>query len=235
MNATVTITGADTLMKRLDSVKALGRNMEPVFINVSDKFQEIPSKAIQQQRDPVTGAPWPRNAPITMAARPGGGEGGKRLFDTGKLLQSFRAGFRTSSTEMKMGSNKPQAAILNRGGRITASKTRFLWFPMNSEAKRAGSAHRWWEQAKDRGLDPFFFVSKKGNHILAYMKGQKRGVRAPQYGQKRGKGSKPGVLTPMFLGRKYVVLKPTPYLGFPVQFIRSLRNETAKQIRGGGS
>lgn len=235
MRGTVTMIGVDTLMKRLSQTKALGRNFEPVFIGVADKFQAIPVKAIAQQKDPVTGRSWPKNAPITMAARSGGGGNGKRLDDTGQLRQSLQASFRTSSTEMKLGTNKPQARILQRGGRITPKRRSHLWMPMNYTAKRAGSPHRWWKQAESKGWAPFIFKSKKGNLIIAYMKGYKKGARAPQYGQKKARGGRAGVLTPMFLGKKFVRIAATPYLGFSVQFHRDLRNEAARHLRGATS
>jgi hypothetical protein len=86
----------------------------------------------------VDGVPF---APLAFD-RPTGG-GGLPLRDQGLLIASLAAGPNhvesVSETEIVVGTNRPGASLLNRGGVVEPVAAKWLCIPLTIEARRAGS------------------------------------------------------------------------------------------------
>lgn len=90
----------------------------------------------------------------------------------------------------EIGNNAPYSAIQELGGIIRPKKGRFLAIPLDPVLGPDGIAR---QNPLDFKGQSFFFQSKKGNIFLAMNKGK-------------------GELTPLFLMREQVEIKPRPYL-----------------------
>lgn len=133
----------------------------------------------REQSDPVTGAKWQQPGGLTLSLRPKGGAGGEALKDTGRLRNAL------VSARPKIVGNQvsvdttgvPYAAMQNFGGVQRPKRAKMLAIPLTSEAKRAGTARRWWSRNEDQ--KPFVFGKgrrlfiatndQRGRLVLHYM------------------------------------------------------------------
>jgi phage gpG-like protein len=198
---TINIKGDARLQRALRVVSELGRansaEARGVMGTMGLAMQQKTAKTFRHERDPVTGLPWKKTGKLAMQSRPGGGKGGKTLWDTGQLAQSVvmpapkisRSGDALSVT---ISTNKRYAGIHQDGGTIRPKKAKFLAIPINRPARRAGTARRWWQQNESK--KPFIKKSKRGNLLIFAHEGD--GIK------------------PYFLLRESVVIPQRRFLGW---------------------
>jgi phage gpG-like protein len=163
-----------------------------------------------RQRDPVTGAPWNRAGQLAMRSRPGGGGRGKTLSDTGRLLQSIMARApRITGNSVSIGTNVIYGSIHQEGGTIKPKNAKMLAIPLTREARRAGSASRWWKQNESK--NPFIWKGiQRKNLFIVYV-------------EKRGKSK--GKIVPMFLLLPRVTIPQRRFLGLGLGHMLEIEQE----------
>lgn len=116
----------------------------------------------REQSDPVTGVRWAPTESLALSTRVGGGQRGQTLLDTGKLrnaLVSARPKIVGNQVSVDT-SGVPYAAMHNFGGVQKPSRAKYLAIPLTRDAKRSGSARRWWD--KNKRLKPFVINTTSG-------------------------------------------------------------------------
>lgn len=129
----------------------------------------------REQRDPETGASWKPTGSLALSTRPGGGESGQTLMDTGRLRNAFvsRAPRVTADSVVADTAGVIYAGIQNDGGDVLPKRAKMLAIPLTREAKRAGSARRWW--AKNERKAPFVIQTSKHSVFIVTAKTTGRG------------------------------------------------------------
>ncbi len=96
-------------------------------------------RAFRTQSDPATGTPWKKTSRLTLGTRPGGGGGGKTLWDTAGLMGSIQGSLKVTDSTAVIGTNKRYGRIHQEGGIIVPVHAKSLAIPMTHEARQAGS------------------------------------------------------------------------------------------------
>lgn len=190
-------TGDKDMQRALRGMARAGVDMGPPLTAFGNHMQSIVPRSIEEQKDPETGAPWPRPSDLTLSLRPGGGGGGKRNFDNGRLARSFMGTTRVTRTGVSIHSNLPYALTQQEGGTIRPRNAKYLAVPLDRQAKRAGSARRWWEKAEAQGREPF--VLRRGSGSLTIMARSRQGSKK---------------LVAYFRLVKQITIQPAPFAGF---------------------
>lgn len=152
---TVSVTGLDKATAALSRLSASTR--APLFRAIDQILKSQVARTFQAQRDPATGRPWKRAGSLALSTRPSGG--GKTLLATGQLRNSVVSRSPdVSDSHVRIGSNLPYAAIHQAGGTISPKRAKKLAIPLTREARRAGSARRWWSANASR--KPFVLKGK---------------------------------------------------------------------------
>lgn len=151
----VTVTGLDQVSAAFRRVERSAR--EPMFRAVDQILRSQVARTFQAGRDPETGAPWRRTGALALSTRPSGG--GKTLLATGQLRNSIVSRSPdVSDSHVRIGSNLPYSAIHQTGGTIAPKSAKKLAIPLTKDARRAGSARRWW--AINAAKKPFILKGK---------------------------------------------------------------------------
>lgn len=91
-------------------------DLSPVMQQIAGYMHDSSEQAFANQRDPVTGEPWPALSEATLQMRPDRA-GGELLRDSAQLVDSLQQDF--DALTAYYGTNKPYAAMHQFGG-ITA-------------------------------------------------------------------------------------------------------------------
>ena len=91
-------------------------DLSPVMQQIAGYMHDSSEQAFANQRDPVTGDPWPELSEATLQMRPDRA-GGELLRDSTQLVNSLQPDF--DALTAYYGTNKPYAAMHQFGG-ITA-------------------------------------------------------------------------------------------------------------------
>lgn len=151
----------------------IGHDATPLMEMAGELAKRQVIRNIDQQRDPITGKNWEGRKRVSLLSRKDGG--GKTLYDTGRLARSIVSSpVIVTNNSAEIGSNLPYAPIHQNGGTITAKKSKYLTIPVSIEAKRAGSARRFINQAKSRGEDPTFLRGRGGTLVIVHYVGRKK-------------------------------------------------------------
>lgn len=166
----------------------------------------------REQSDPVTGVRWAPTGSLALSTRVGGGQSGKTLSDTGNLrnaLVSARPKIVDNQVSVDT-SGVPYAALHNFGGVQRPRNAKSLAIPLTKEAKRAGSARRWWGQ--NVAKKPFIFNNGEKVFIdsLADIKGNKKG-------DKEG----PQNIVLQFILLKFVRIPQRRFIGVSPRLVRN--------------
>lgn len=164
----ISISGADRLASSLRTLSDLMVKPRAVLLAVGNKMKEQALETFRRQRDPVTGAPWLKTGGLALMTRPGGGGSGKTLSDTGLLLQSImsRAPKVIGGDSVAIEARRPYAAMHQYGEKnLKPRSAKMLALPLTRQARRSGSARRWWKQNESK--KPFIFTSQRGNSFIA--------------------------------------------------------------------
>ena len=88
-------------------------DLSPVMQQIAGYMHDSSEQAFANQRDPVTGDPWPELSEATLQMRPDRA-GGELLRDSAQLVDSLQQDFDAMSAYY--GTNKPYAAMHQFGG-----------------------------------------------------------------------------------------------------------------------
>lgn len=151
--------GFDQVRRMFNAVAAETKRPEKLLKPWGAILQSETARVFRRQADPATGAPWPRTGALTMSTRPGTGSG-QTLLDTGRLRNALvsRTPRYTQDSVAITTEGVIYAALHQFGGTIRPVNSKMLAIPLTRDARRAGSARRWWEQNKAR--KPFIYRSK---------------------------------------------------------------------------
>lgn len=189
----------------MEGLRKSGVDPKPVLQMYGGYMKGIAGRSIDRQKSPATGAAFPGLGPMVRRLR----GSGKRLYDTGRLVKSWMAApIRVTRGRVRVVNSYPPAALHQFGGTVRPKSARMLAIPLTKQAKRAGSARRWWANSEKKGLKPFTFTSKAGNVCIGVSK--KKARRGAAGFSKYG----PAELETHFLLLQSVSIPATPYLGF---------------------
>lgn len=151
--------GAEALVATLEAVETFANDNTSLMLQVGTLMQDQVGRTFSAQSDPITGMPWESTGTLTLSTRPGGGTGGKTLWDSGALLQSLTASLPvTTPTTASIWTNLPYAITHQEGKTITPKMKKFLTIPLTRDARRAESA-----ADLERRKSTKLFVMKPGN------------------------------------------------------------------------
>jgi phage gpG-like protein len=174
-----------------------------VLLPVGVKLQEQVGRTFDLGRDPMTGATWKPTGQLALSTRPGGGQGGKPLRDTQRLLNSLTTSFpQLEGKDITISSNLPYASIHHTGGTIKPVKAKSLSIPLTREARRIGGAGDFFRQNSRK--NPFIIPGKKEGVAFVVTKGARGGLDFH------------------YMLVKQVVIPARPYLGSGPQDISEL-------------
>jgi phage gpG-like protein len=172
----------DGLLQLKKKFEALGREnwSRSVLTPFGGRMQRSVAQVFREQKDPKTGAPWPKTSAGVLKSRPGGGKGGKSLSDTRALLNSIVSRPpRVTPASVSVGSNLIYALIHQKGGTIKAKKGKYLTIPVTREARRAGSIRAWFAA---NGKQARWLFGRKGIYGAGFaQKGKKGGKPVPHW------------------------------------------------------
>jgi len=177
------------------------------FLAMAQRLQEpglldgLGARATSLVQKNIHDGDWEPNAPLTRAIK---GAGAKPLMDDGHLVASIA--YRVEGDKVVVWTARPGANIVHSGGKIRATKSKFLTIP-------AGRKTRSWmesygltpraciEGMRKAGFDVFFRQATGGNSGgILYLP------------PKAKKGTKPAVL---FILKKEVTIPARPFLRLP--------------------
>jgi len=210
---TIKLEGMDRFTKAMGVLAQHYRTPRPTLLLIGGLMKRQAAETFTKQRDPVTGAPWPKTGDLAMRSRPGGGGGGKTLSDTGRLLQSIMSRApEVTPNSVAIGTNLEYARIHQDGGTIKPKKAKMLAIPLNRVAARAKSARRWMDANKS--LNPFVWKGIQGNKLFIV------------YVEKRGKSK--GKIKPMFLLVPSVKIPRRRFLGLGLGHMLEIEHEVIR-------
>jgi phage gpG-like protein len=159
--------GFENVRGMFQAVVAQTRQPERLLKPWGAILQSETARVFRAQANPTNNAPWPRPSTLTLGSRPGGGGGGKALLDTGRLRNALvsRTPRYTKDSVAITTEGVIYAALHQFGGEIVPVNAKMLAVPLTRDARRAGSARRWWENNKS--AKPFVFTSGKGKKLIA--------------------------------------------------------------------
>lgn len=202
--------GEKRLRKSLDRVLASGKSPRPVLTAFGTHMATIGARSLDSQSDPVSGRRWQKPRPGTLGIRPGGGGGGKALYDTGRLARSLTRRPRVAENSVTVGSNLAQARLLQFGGTVVPKRAKHLTQPLTREAARTQSFRRWWTEMERKNRRPFILRRRGKVLAMALAKPAKRRSGA---GSGRARAEVPKVEAHWKLVAKMTV-PARPFLGF---------------------
>lgn len=213
----VTLSGDAALRGRIVTLASRLQDMQPPLRAFSRHAAAIPARSIKEGVSPETGSAFKPTSPFTLGLRPGGGGGGKTLYDTGRLVRSFLASkVEYTKMSMRLGSPVEYALLQQLGGTVLPKTARMLAIPLQPEARKAGGARRWWSKygATRR---PFIRRGPSGK-LFIFGKDGAHGVK------------------PFFMLLDKVTVVGRPYLGFKREdrelFLSLLVAHAAKEASG---
>lgn len=239
--------GHKHLGKSLQGLLKAGQSPKPVLQAYGAHMVTIGARALDEQADPATGRKWKKPASGTLGVRPGGGSGGKALYDTGRLARSLSRRPRTTATTVTVGSNLPQARLLHHGGTIVPKNAKHLTQPLTREAVRSRGMRRWWTDMEKKGRRPFILKRGDLKLVMAPARAPKPASARKSAGKSagtsaRGRGRGRKAAPPKVQAHWKLVQKMTipgrPFLGFGPrdrQLLNDmLRGHLRRSVQGGG-
>ena len=141
----VKVDGLDAIQRSARaSVKALGR---PLMLGIDRIMRAQVVKTFRDERDPVTGAAWPKTGALALSTRLGSSN--RTLYATGGLHNSILgAAPQVTNDSVTLGTNKPYAeAQFGKGGadfKILPKNGKYLAIPATKAAARIASWRGQW-------------------------------------------------------------------------------------------
>jgi len=123
-------------------------------------MQRKHAETFREQRDPIDGTPWKKSGELTISTRPGKGGGAKTLQDTTRLMRDItQSRPQIAGNRVSIGTTAKYGPIHQSGGKIKPRIKKWLAIPLTKQARRSGTASRWWKSNESK--KPFVIISKK--------------------------------------------------------------------------
>lgn len=190
------------------------------FQTMSQRLQEsglldgLGARATSLVQKNIRDGDWEPNAPLTRAIK---GAGAKPLMDDGHLLASIT--YRVEGSRAIVWTARPGANIVHSGGKIRATKSKFLTIPAGRKTRSLMGSYGLTPRAciegmRKAGFDVFFRQERGGGSgMILYLP------------PKAKKGTKPTVL---FILKKEVTIPARPFLRLPKESLAILARYVLK-------
>ncbi|TRD18344.1 phage virion morphogenesis protein [Palleronia caenipelagi] len=121
MDARATFRDAD-LRRTLAGLLARGQDLTPLMDAIGARLEQSARDRIEDTNQSPDGVPWPKSFRVVV------GQGGKTLFETGRLAASIT--HRATSRETEIGTNLISAGVHQFGATITPKSAGALQFKL---------------------------------------------------------------------------------------------------------